>query len=386
MEIDAELRGLIRPLSDEEFEQLKESILAEGIRDPLVVWNGILLDGHHRYKIAQEYGLEFETIEIELQDKEAAKEWIITNQLGRRNLTPLEASYYRGKLYEARKLRHGGDRKSNTQNGYLKSTAEIIGKQYGVSKNTITRDAEFSKAVDKVAAEIGEEAKDAILTGKANVPKKDVEKLIEVKEKAPELIEPILEGEIDIKRAEIEMQKKVIANRPKPAPPRGKYAVIYADPPWPVGSIVMRKWESPIEDKYPTMSMEEIRQLPIEDLAADECSLFLWTTHRFLTDALRLIAHWGFTYFCCITWDKHGGWTQNGFHKRTEFLLYAYRGGINISQYGEAIPTIISEQKSYHSKKPDSIRDMIKNKTPEPRIELFAREAHDGWEVWGDEV
>ena len=73
--------------------------------------------------------MEYRTVEIELPNKEAAKEWIITNQLGRRNLTPLEASYYRGKLYEARKLRHGGDRKSNTQNGYLKSTAEIIGKQ-----------------------------------------------------------------------------------------------------------------------------------------------------------------------------------------------------------------------------------------------------------------
>ena len=153
----------------------------------------------HNYKIAQEYGLEYQTVEIELPDKEAAKEWIITNQLGRRNLTPLEASYYRGKLYEARKLRHGGDRKSNTQNGYLKSTAEIIGKQYGVSKNTITRDAEFSQAVDKVAAEMGEEAKHAILTGRANVPKKDVGKLIEVKEKAPELLEPILQGETTLK-------------------------------------------------------------------------------------------------------------------------------------------------------------------------------------------
>ena len=129
MEIDAELRGLIRPLSEEEYEQLKASVLAEGIRDPLVVWNGILLDGHHRYKIAQEYGLEYRTVEIELPNKEAAKEWIITNQLGRRNLTPMEASYYRGKLYEARKLSHGGDRKSKGQNVLLKDTAKALGKQ-----------------------------------------------------------------------------------------------------------------------------------------------------------------------------------------------------------------------------------------------------------------
>ncbi len=107
MKIDTELSGLIRSLQPEEYEKLKESILAEGIRDPLVVWRGILVDGHHRYKIAQEYGLEFRTVEIDLPDKEAAKEWIITNQLGRRNLTPMEASYYRGKLYESRKQRQG---------------------------------------------------------------------------------------------------------------------------------------------------------------------------------------------------------------------------------------------------------------------------------------
>ena len=94
-----ELKSYIRPLKDEEFEKLKESILIEGIRDPLVVWQGILLDGHHRYKIAQEHNLEYKIVEIELPNKEAVKEWIIKNQLGRRNLTEQEASYYRGKLY-----------------------------------------------------------------------------------------------------------------------------------------------------------------------------------------------------------------------------------------------------------------------------------------------
>ena len=197
MVIDPEIKNLIRPLNEEEYEKLKESILSEGIRDPLVVWNGILLDGHSRYQIAQEYGLEYKTVEIDLPDKETAKEWVIINQLGRRNLTPQEASYYRGKLYEIQKLSHGGKRKSSSQNGNLK-TAVKLGKQYGVGKNTIIRDAEFSKAVDKIAEEIGKEAKDAILTGKANVPKKDVEILLELKQKAPELIKPVINGEMKV--------------------------------------------------------------------------------------------------------------------------------------------------------------------------------------------
>jgi len=384
--IDDELKSYMRPLREEEYEKLKESVLAEGIRDPLVTWRGILLDGYHRYKLAQEHNLEYKTVEVDLPDKEAAKEWIVTNQLGRRNLTPQEASYYRGKLYESKKRQGARTDLTSGQNVQKLSTAEEIGKQYGVDEKTIRRDAEFSKVVDKITEEVGEEAKRAILSGQANIPKKDIEKLIEIKQKAPELVKPVLQGEVPLQRAKLEVQKKIAASIPKPAPPEGKYAVIYADPPWPVGSMVMDKWESPIEEKYPTMSIEEIKQLPIKELAAEQCSLFLWTTHTFLPDALKLIEEWGFKYFCCITWDKGNGWTQNGFHKRTEFLLYAYKGGINVNQYGDAIPTLIFEQKTYHSKKPDIIRDMIKNKTPEPRIELFARGYYDGWEVWGNEV
>ena len=386
MEIDNEFRNYIRPLSSEEYDKLEASILSEGIRDPLVIWQGILLDGYHRYKIAQEHGLEYKTVEVELPDRDAAKEWILVNQLGRRNLTEQEASYYRGKLYSAKKQQGKRTDLTLAQNVLKSDTAEELGKQYGVSHMTIKRDEQFSKAVDKVANEIGEEAKQAILLGKAGVPKERVEQLIEIKHEAPELVEPILSGEITISKAMREIQRNKNESKPKPELPKGKYRVIYADPPWPVGSITMDKWKSPIEDKYPTMSIEDIGNLPINELAADECSLFLWTTHTFLPDALRLIEEWGFKYFCCITWDKGNGWTQNGFHKRTEFLLYAYKGGINIDQYGQAIPTIITEPSTQHSKKPDTIRELIKNKTPEPRLEMFARGNYEGWLCWGNEV
>lgn len=210
--VDNELKSYIRPLKDEEYEKLKESILIEGIRDPLVVWQGILLDGHHRYKIAQEHNLEYKIVEIELPNKEAVKEWIITNQLGRRNLTEQEASYYRGKLYSARKQNHGGQtpKKGSVQNALSLRTAEQIGKEYGVSKDTVKRDEQFSQAVDKVAEEVGEEAKRAILSGQANIPKKDVEKLIEIKQEAPEYIEPILKGEISLSKAIQESKKRLI--------------------------------------------------------------------------------------------------------------------------------------------------------------------------------
>jgi N6-adenosine-specific RNA methylase IME4 len=182
---------------------------------------------------------------------------------------------------------------------------------------------------------------------------------------------------------------KLLPEPPKPKTPPlpdGKFSVIYADPPWPVESIEMEKWKSTLDHKYETLTLKEIGALPVIEHSADECSLFLWTTHTFLPDAFDIIKAWGFKYFCCITWNKGSGWTQNGFHKMTEFLLYAYKGTMNVEDSGKAIPTLIAERKGEHSKKPDSIRDLIKSKTPEPRLEMFARETHPGWTVWGNEV
>ena len=205
-------------------------------------------------------------------------------------------------------------------------------------------------------------------------------------EKQTEYLNKAVEEKLSVRELREEIRKDSIKHLLIPALPEGKYKVIYADPPWPVGSIVMDKWESPIDDKYPTMSIDDIKKLPIVELSAEDCSLFIWTTHSFLPDCLTIINEWGFKYFCLITWNKGSGWTQFGFHKMTEFLLFAYKGKMNIDQYGKAIPTLISENKTYHSKKPDSIRELIKSKTPEGRLELFARDEYKGWESWGNQI
>jgi len=205
-------------------------------------------------------------------------------------------------------------------------------------------------------------------------------------EKQTEFLNKAVEEKLSVRDLREEIRKDGIKSMITPSLPNGKYSVIYADPAWPVGSIVMDKWVSPIDDKYPTMSIREIKDLKVSDITAEDCSLFIWTTHSFLPDCLDIIKEWGFKYFCLITWNKGSGWTQNGFHKMTEFLLFAYKGKMNINQYGKAIPTLISENKTYHSKKPDSIRELIKSKTPEGRLELFARDNYDGWESWGNEI
>jgi hypothetical protein len=92
MQISQELESLIPPLSNEEFKQLERNILEEGIREPLITWNGILIDGHNRYRIAQEHDINYETLEKEFENINRVKEWMINNQFGRRNLSNYQRS------------------------------------------------------------------------------------------------------------------------------------------------------------------------------------------------------------------------------------------------------------------------------------------------------
>jgi len=398
IKIHPEIEKLIPPLSSDEFELLKESILKDGIRDALVVWphNGelILLDGHHRLKIAKEHGLNFHIIKRTFYTIEEAKAWVLQNQLGRRNLTDEQQAYFLGKLYEMKKKAPGGFKDRNLTAGKNSPrsgrhvTAEALASDFGIDESSIRKNyVDFAKAVD-VIKEIKPTVAEKILKGEVKDALTTLPKVIknekpEVMKKALEVID---EGEKRVRIAIAKVKSTEIAAQ-DPPPPNGKFKVIYIDPPWPVETIDLEKWESPIEEKYPTMSLDEIRKLPIKTLADDDCALFLWATHRFLYEALKMVEEWGFKHFCTITWDKQRGWTQFGFQKRTEFLIYAYRGRMVVNQYGEAIPTLISELAREHSKKPNIIRDLITKKTPPPRLEMFARgKAPDGWVFWGNEA
>jgi len=169
--------------------------------------------------------------------------------------------------------------------------------------------------------------------------------------------------------------------------PNKKYDVIYADPPWDVSFI---KRESRPNQKclpYKTMSLKDIKNLPIQDISEENSVLFLWTTHKFLPKSFEVMKSWGFKYQRTITWDKQNGFCFFGFHQRTEFLLFGYKGKIKLYKKGKAFPTIVSAKSARHSGKPDIFRRMISSYGfGEKYIELFARCKPEGWDVWGDEV
>ena len=195
--IDPEFASKIPPLREEEMKQLEENILADGVViNPLIVWNGVIVDGHNRYHILQKHPeIQFTTYEKQFPDRYAAIAWICKNQLGRRNLTPQQFKYLIGQQYEAEKVSHGGDRKSDQQKSSVQNehlierekTSQRIANESNVSASFVRRSECFAKGVD-AAEEVAPGIKQEILTGSI----KPTEKAVAAIAKAPPEERPAL--------------------------------------------------------------------------------------------------------------------------------------------------------------------------------------------------
>ena len=168
--VDDDFRSLIPPLSDDEYMRLERSIIAEGVRDPIITWNGTIVDGHNRYRICQEHGIAFKTAEIVFGSKDAAKIWIIENQFGRRNLTAYDRSVLAlalEPLYEAEaKRRMLAGKADPTQKFAGGETREKLADIAGVSHETLRKVKTIEAEADK-GNEAAIEARDALRSGES---------------------------------------------------------------------------------------------------------------------------------------------------------------------------------------------------------------------------
>ena len=200
LRIDPEFEGKIPPLTTEEFQQLENNILADGVViNPIIVWDGVIVDGHNRYCIVKKHPeIRFSTCEKTFADRYEAIAWICKNQLGRRNLTKEQKKYLIGKQYEAEKASHGGVRGNQYTNlascqidnlPNKEKTCERIANENGISSRSVCRAEAFSKAVD-IADEIEPGIRDEILAGKIKPTEKDVHALARADpEERPAIIE-----------------------------------------------------------------------------------------------------------------------------------------------------------------------------------------------------
>ena len=162
--------------------------------------------------------------------------------------------------------------------------------------------------------------------------------------------------------------------------------VLDADPPWQYGNQLTEKYGAAV-NHYPTMSINELCEMPIADMTQENAVLFLWTTSPLLKESFEVIEAWGFKYKTSFIWDKVKTGMGHYNSVRHEFLLICTKGSCtpDIDKRFDSVQSI--ERSDVHSEKPEEFRQIIDTLYPHgKRIELFARKQTEGWEVFGNEV
>jgi len=174
-----------------------------------------------------------------------------------------------------------------------------------------------------------------------------------------------------------------------------KYQVIYADPPWNGLGWNNGSGQKCPAKHYEVQDVKWIKSLPIKDISADNSALFLWVTFPNLKDGLDVMEAWGFKYAtCAFTWVKRNKKADTYFvgcgnytRANTEICLLGTRGSMQKSVISHSVRQVCDARLGEHSQKPAEIRDRIVELFGDlPRVELFARQKTEGWDVWGNEV
>ena len=172
------------------------------------------------------------------------------------------------------------------------------------------------------------------------------------------------------------------------------YKTILADPPW---RFLNRTGKVAPEHKrlnrYDTLSLNEIKEIPVQDVSSDTSHLYLWVPNALLPEGLEVMRSWGFQYKSNFIWHKirkDGGPDGRGvgfyFRNTTEIILFGIRGRMRTLQPGRSQVNILKTRKQEHSRKPDEIYPIIEACSPGPYLELFARGRREGWNVFGNEA
>jgi len=381
---DIEVGTRKRKLNESKVQSLAESFSSIGQLQPITVSEGDygtyrLIAGLHRLEAAKAIGWNkiqaavFEGGEIETELAE------IDENLMRNDLTVLEQGEHLARRQELIGRKVGRPENNSETVSPLKTTPEIA-KEIGLTERAAQHRMQ-------VARNIVPEVKDTIRnTEIANSTTQLLELARLTPEKQVEVAKSITDGAVSIsdafKSINKERRERMHEEKRTRELPTGKYAVIYADPPWQYDNSGLK---TSAESQYPTMPLEDICGLPIKELSSDTSVLFLWATNPLLPEALKVVDSWGFTYKTNLVWIKGSGagigWFEKSAH---EILMIAVRE--NTPHPKERPVSYFEEARTIHSKKPERAYEIIESMYPGNKIELFARSNRPGWVVWGNEV
>lgn len=194
-----------------------------------------------------------------------------------------------------------------------------------------------------------------------------------------------------MKRAEKEtkQEERRVENTAKvetlatPLDAKGLFQTIVIDPPWDWGDEGDVNQFGRAKPEYSTMPFDEIKNLPVNKIADENCHLYLWVTNRSLPKAFALIEAWGFRYITCLTWCKPSIGMGNYFRGSTEQILFAVKGSQPLKRH-DVGTHFTAPRGDVHSAKPDEFYQLVETCSYAPYIDIFGRKARDGWSVWGE--
>ena len=424
--IDSELKSLIPALSKDEFHNLEYSIINEGCRDSLILWDNVLIDGHNRYEICTKNNIPFGVTNKSFDSRDDASIWMIKNQFGRRNLVPyvraelalklegffkktaLENKQESGKLYgenhpKSQEICQNSD-KPLTNSSTNEATDEEPTKEQ--SRNDYARtnrerwlEEERCKKLPAINPIKPIDTKKE-LAKIAGVSHDTIERVKTIQEKAPdELKQKVSTGEISInqayttiKREEKEQKRndEVKENTGKVQKARyidelkGLFQTIVIDPPWDWGDESDINQMGRARPDYATIPYEDLLEYPVSKFADDNCQVYLWITNHSLPKGFELLKSWGFRYITCLTWVKPSFGMGNYFRGSTEQVLFGVKGSAPLKRKDVGTHFEAPRGKQ-HSEKPIEFYKLVESCSYGPYLELFSRHEREGWTMWGEQ-
>jgi N6-adenosine-specific RNA methylase IME4/ParB-like chromosome segregation protein Spo0J len=362
-------------IEGEEFDALVADIREHGLREPVILHDGKILDGRSRYLACLEAGVDcrFETYE---GDDPAA--YVVSLNLKRRHLSESQRAMVAAKLAT---LDLGANQHSEGTSIEEASRLLNVGHASVERARTVQRDGapELQRAVERGDVSVSTAAY------VATCPIEEQREIVARGEK--EIIavaRAIYHRRADKRRAEQwEMQER-LSKRNAPLPDR-RYPILYADPPWKhdFGETHYRA----VQRHYPVMALEEICALKVADLTTPDAMLFLWVPAPLIVKGGIVAEAWGFALATSAVWVKDKIGPGHYFRQQHEILLLARRGNPITPAPGDKPSSVIHAPRREHSRKPDEVYAIIERMYPGlPKIELFARRAREGWAAWGNQA
>ena len=373
------------PMLDEKrLQELAEDISQAGQREAIRLFDGMILDGRNRYAACKKMGIEPRFEQVDPSIDPFAYVWSLNGE--RRDLTA-DQRYLIWKRVNENSDAWKAEQKRIRDAANKARSESATGVPYAPKGG--------QRKPDKVVPQVvgTPSPKNKTNEAKATASKTNrgaVERMDALDKHRPDLAEKVFLGELPAAAAirkmkqdnVVEKLEDIATKQAKEA--EGVYDVIVLDPPWKMEKIDRDVAPNQVGFDYPTMSEDELAQMEIP--CADDCHVFVWTTHKHLPMAMRLLDAWRMKYVCTFVWHKPGGFQPFGLPQyNCEFALYARRGTPQFVDF-KNFPVCFNAPRGAHSEKPEEFYELLRRVTAGRRLDMFNRRVIDGFDRWGNEV